>query len=570
LSLETARKLRARKEEGQIRKRLHRSGAAALVALAALVLAPTAFAHATLKASDPTSNAVVRTAPPAVLLQFSEPVETALGGVRVLDTSGKPVDSGDLSRPARNTVSVGLQPSLPKGTYTVTWRVVSADSHPVHGAFLFSVGKVTASALAPDALKGLNASRPVRFGYGVTRFASFVLLLLATGGAAVLVLIAGRLTPGLRRRLYTILAVAAALIVPFALAKIVFQGADAGGFGLGDAARWPVVSDVLGTRFGKVMVLQAAFGAALAAAAFAARRLDEPIVRLVVLLTACALAVTPTAVGHASVSGTTTTVADLAHVVAAAAWTGGLAFVVLALVYAGKEDRWPLAARIVPVFSRLAVGSVAVLLGAGIVNGYEEVKAWRGLWDTLYGQLLLVKVGLILPLLALGAYNNRYAVPRLRREIASPVEQRRFLRAASAEIGIFVAIVAVTAALVQQAPAKAQIAPTGPYSTTTQVGPYELDLTVDPARPGPNLMHFIFLTQLGAPAQELADADIKASLPDKGISSLPLKSEPAGPGHWVVTAGQFPFAGDWRLAVQIRRGEFDQWNATVPLPIRKD
>jgi copper transport protein len=288
------------------------------------------------------------------------------------------------------------------------------------------------------------------------------------------------------------------------------------------------------------------------------------------VIVAAVLAATPTLSGHASVTGRTAEVADMAHVFAAAAWTGGLAFVLLALLFAEKDARWPMAARIVPVFSKLAVGSVAVLLVAGVVNGYIEVKEWRGLWETRYGQLLLVKVALILPLLALGAYNNRYSVPRLRRGIASPREHRRFLRAASTELGFFVAIVAVTAVLVAEPPAKAQIAPTGPYSTTTQVGPYELDLTVDPARPGPNLMHFVFLTQLGAPAVQLAEGKFTASLPDKGVTSLPLPSQKAGPGHWVVSAGQFPFAGDWRVRAEIRRGEFDEYTSTFPLPIRKD
>ena len=126
----------------------------------------------------------------------------------------------------------------------------------------------------------------------------------------------------------------------------------------------------------------------------------------------------PSLAGHASVSGTVAFVADVAHVAAAAAWTGGLAFLMLALVLA-RQDRWPLAAVAVPRFSTLAVGAVAVLLVAGVVNGYEQVRAWRGLWDTTYGLLLLGKVALVIPLLLLGLYNNRYAVPRLRRQIAS-------------------------------------------------------------------------------------------------------------------------------------------------------
>ena len=88
---------------------------------------------------------------------------------------------------------------------------------------------------------------------------------------------------------------------------------------------------------------------------------------------------------------------------------------------------------------------------AGAINGYLRVRAWRGLWETEYGVLLLVKIGLVLPLLALGAYNNRFAVPRLREKIASAVERRRFLRLATFELVIILAVVGVTAGLVNAA-----------------------------------------------------------------------------------------------------------------------
>ena len=156
-------------------------------------------------------------------------------------------------------------------------------------------------------------------------------------------------------------------------------------------------------------------------------------------------------------AGNLAIVADVAHVIAAALWTGGLGFLFLALKLA-KEDRWPLATRAVPRFSNMAVISVVVLLVAGIINGYLQVRTWSALWETEYGLLLLGKVALVLPLLALGAYNNRYAVPRLKAGIASVLERRRFLRAAGVELGIMVAIVAVTAVLVNAEPARTEAA----------------------------------------------------------------------------------------------------------------
>jgi copper transport protein len=184
---------------------------------------------------------------------------------------------------------------------------------------------------------------------------------------------------------------------------------------------------------------------------------------------------------------------------------------------------------------------------------------------------LLVKVALVLPVLALGAFNNRFSVPRLRAGIASAVERRRFLRATAAELALVVCIVGVTAVLVAEPPAKAQIvAQAGPVSQEALVGPFHLELVVDPARTGTNEIHLYLLDHsTGQPAQ-VDEVRVAASLPAAGVGPLRLQAVPAGPGHAVVPAATFPLVGDWRLRVDVRKGEFDQWSSTVTIPIRKD
>jgi copper transport protein len=122
-----------------------------------------------------------------------------------------------------------------------------------------------------------------------------------------------------------------------------------------------------------------------------------------------------------------------------------------------RTDRWRLAVRAVPRFSSIAVVALAVLVFAGVASGYFEVRQWRGLWETTYGLLLVAKVALVVPVLALGAYNNRFAVRRLREGIASPREQRRFLHTAAAELALLVVVVAVTAVLVNQPPPRTEL-----------------------------------------------------------------------------------------------------------------
>jgi copper transport protein len=213
----------------------------------------------------------------------------------------------------------------------------------------------------------------------------------------------------------------------------------------------------------------------------------------------------------------------------------------------------------------MAVLSVAALLAAGAVNGYLQVRAWRGLWETEYGVLLLIKIGLVLPLLALGAYNNRYAVPRLRTQIASVVERRRFLRFAGAELAIMVAIVGVTSALVNAPPARTEVEMHEAFETGLELGPLMAHMEVVPAMMGRNEIHLEFTR--GRPDE----VRVSASLKSKDIGPLRYKARRAtGPGAFMVEAANLQPAGDWQLRIEARRGEFDLFTKTVSVAIEEE
>lgn len=536
-----------------------------------LALAPNAAAHAVLEETQPANDAVVEQSPKQVLLRFNEAVESALGSVRVFDGNGKQVDSGKILRPKPSEVAVAIEDKLANGTYTVTWRVISADSDPIRGAFVFHVGAPgpQPSGIAAEVLQGTPTLVSVFYTGG--RFFDFALLLLCAGGVAVLAVALVSAEAALRRRLYGLLAVLAGALAIVAALGLVFQGAAAGGFGLAEAFRWDVVSSVLETRFGKASLVRILLALSLVGIALGLRRSPDRVERIGLVgagLVAVGMLMTPSASGHASVSGPLGFAADVAHITAAAMWTGGLGFVVLALTLAGR-DRWPLATRSVPRFSLMAMGSVGVLIIAGVVNGYLQVRTWRALWETTYGLLLLGKVGLLLPLLALGAYNNRYAVPRLKAEIASKGERRRFLQAAGAELTIMIAVVGVTAVLVNAPPAKTEIEMHGAAEMPLQLGDMPASLSVEPGTTGANVIH-LMLHAGHAAETPLEEVTISASLAGKGIGPLRFSAKPAGELGWVVSGAQLTIAGDWQLRIEARRGEFEVLTQTVSVPIREE
>lgn len=552
----------------------------------AVVLAPSAFAHSVLLSTEPGNDVVVQESPDRVSLRFNESVEMSLGGIRVFDGQGNRVDSDEVTPSNGVEVGIGIEGELEPGTYTVAWRAISADSDPISGAFVFHVQeRGVTSGVSLDSLTGTSKTVDAFFTAG--RFFDFALLLLCLGGSSVLVLALPSARWPVRRKLYGILAALAGALALVALLNIGFQGAAAGGLSIVDGFSWDVYRNVIDTRYGEMMLLQAALAVTLALTALALRhsghRDRRPLAALTLALGGV-MALTPSLSGHASTAGTLAMVADVAHVIAAALWTGGLGFLFLALKL-DREDRWPLATRAVPRFSNMAVISVVVLLVAGIINGYLQVRTWSALWETEYGLLLLAKVTLVLPLLALGAYNNRYAVPRLKAGIASVLERRRFLRAAGVELGIMVAIVAVTAVLVNAEPARTEAAmemeegahteePTETsadheaFEGMVMVGDSEVTVMVDPAMPGDNMIRLTFTS----PPDNLTRVTASASLPSEDIGPLDLEAEPdpAEPGTYVIENAALSIAGEWELRVEALIGEFDLLTETIAVPIGEE
>jgi copper transport protein len=561
--------------------------ALAVAAAAAAVLVSSAFAHSVLLGTEPENDVVVQEAPTRVELRFNEPVEMSLGGIRVFDSEGNRVDADEVSPNGAPRVGVDIEGELERGTYTVAWRAISADSDPISGAFVFHVQErgVQPGGISVESLTGTSTAVDVFFTGG--RFFDLALLLLSLGGAVVLVIALPTAPWHVRRRLYGVLAGLATALALVALLNIFFQGAAAGGIGILDAFRWNVFTTVLETRFGEMMLVQAALAVTLALTAMALRHSESRDRRALTALTlvlGAGMALTPSFSGHASTAGTLAIVSDIAHVIAAALWTGGLGFLVVALVLA-RDDRWPLATRAVPRFSNLAVVSVATLLIAGVINGYLQVRTWSALWETEYGVLLLAKIALVVPLLGLGAYNNRYAVPRLKAGIASVLERRRFLTAAGVELAIMIAVVAVTAVLINAEPARTEAMMEGmamedgamedgamdaeAFESDVDLGEMMAHVVVDPAVPGENSIHLTF-EQMDA--EELTEVSVAASLPSEEIGPLDFAAEPVQgqPGEYVVEGASLSLPGEWELRIEALMGEFDLLTETITVPIGEE
>ncbi|MFE0366130.1 copper resistance CopC/CopD family protein [Streptomyces tendae] len=384
-------------------------------ACALLAGAGPASAHAALTGSDPREGAVVDKAPAQVSLTFSESVSMDDDSLRILDPKGKRVDDGKPSGTGGTTYSVKLHAGLPDGTYTVTYQVVSADSHPVSGAYTFSVGAPSETSVT---VSGQGAGGGFVGGlYGVGRYVSYAGFAVLVGGAAFVLACWPR---GSGVRVVQRFVVSGWLSLTAAtLLLLLLRGSYTGSGKVADVFDLGLLGEVLQTKAGAALVsrlLLLAAAALFIAVLFGAydKREDEEKRDLTFGLAvggsvvAVGLAATWAMSEHASV-GLQANLAmpvDVVHLIAVATWLGGLTALLVAL-YRGPAGT-PVPALAVSRFSRVAFGSVIALVVTGTYQSWRQLGSWTAFTDTRYGQLLLVKIGLVAVLVGVAYFSRRW------------------------------------------------------------------------------------------------------------------------------------------------------------------
>ncbi|MFI9343114.1 copper resistance CopC/CopD family protein [Streptomyces sp. NPDC052773] len=411
-----------------------------LLAVAAALLAAgaPASAHAALTGSDPRQGAVVDQAPEQISLTFSETVSLSDDALRVLGPKGERADTGE-ARGVGATYSVKLRPGLPDGTYTVSYQVVSADSHPVAGAFTFSIGAPSATTVTVSeqtAGGGLVGSL-----YGLGRYASYAGFIVLAGGAAFALACWPRGT-GVRA-VQRLVVSGWVTLTAATLGLLLLRGSYTTSGKFGDVFDLELLGQVLQTKTGAALVsrlLLLAAAALFIAVLFGAyaKRVEGDLqgegdgdgegardgegagegekesrdlafgLAVGGVVVAAGLAASWAMAEHAS-TGLQPGIAmpvDVVHLLAVAAWLGGLVTLLVALYRAPAGT--PLDAAAVRRFSRVAFGSVLALVATGLYQSWRQVGSWSALTGTRYGQLLCVKVALVVLLVGVAWISRRW------------------------------------------------------------------------------------------------------------------------------------------------------------------
>ena len=566
-------------------------------------LAVPAFAHADLVSTDPGAGATVSDSPASVTLTFTEGVDVRKDSIRLLDGAGDDIAIGAPEHPdGQDNVIAVTVPALDKGLYTVAYNTVSADAHPVNGAFTFGVQVAATGEAAAAQTEKANAAvkddRLVGWLHATMRFGVFAGLALVLGAAWFCAALwpEGRTARSARRVLgfaFGITAVATAF-------GFLLQGSHASGGSLGDAFSGDSISAVWDSRFGKVWALRLAL---LVVAAVLVRMMMRHRGRVpnwwfdVGGVVALALAATPGLAGHAS-TGRWVAVAlpaDALHVLAMAIWLGGLAML---LVARSDESRF---AGVAERFSGAALGAVVVIVLTGTFQAVRQVPTFSDLWDSDYGRILLIKIGIVLGLILLAAWSRQLlhggmglgrrrgggSVPPMTEAIGagdavagaiatpapmdeSPPEERptpaRLVRAVRGELVFGAVVLALTAGLVNTPPPRDTVN-AEPVQTVLDAGQVRIDTFFGPAKSGePNELHITVLNRSGA-ARDVTEMKAELANPSRGIPAIDVPLDVAGTGHFIGQDISVPFPGTWTLTLTVFVTDVTSETASVDVTV---
>ncbi|MFF6913380.1 copper resistance protein CopC [Streptomyces sp. NPDC012466] len=569
-----------------------------------------ASAHAALRATDPDDGSVLRQAPRHVTLTFTESVGLLDDSFRVFGPDQRRVHTGEATHAdgRSDTARVGLPGKLAQGTYTVAWRVVSADSHPVSGAFSFSVGKRSATTFQADTGP---AEDPLTRGlYDAARYLAYLAAALLVGTAAFALLCRPADTSPLRRPLvaawWTLLGSTAVLLLlraPYEAGTGPASAFDASALGRTLTGR---PGEALLARL-VILLLTAAFLVRLS------RRRERrgPATLATGTVLAAALALTWAAAEHASagIQVPLAMTSSVLHLLATGVWLGGLVALLLTLRRASDD-----LVEVVPRFSRIAFASVTVLAVTGLYQSWRGLGSLFALTSTSYGRLLLAKLAGVAVLLLVAGYSRRWtqrlaapatavraaAPARVPQPVGAPAEhgepgepegsggaaeeppasdadrddrRRRLHRSVLVEVAVAAVVLMITTVLTGTLPGRAQAeaaeqAPAGSLPPTTQTtvpfdtgaasltGRGAVHVTLDPARVGENgVQAVVYGSDTGLVV--VPEVRITFTLPSRKIGPIDAELTDRG-GYWSTNSVNLPLAGNWTMKTTVRVSDVDQ------------
>jgi copper transport protein len=541
------------------------------------------LAHANLIRAEPPPSSVLAEPPNRVSLWFTEPIEPGFSEIQVLDTLGRRVDNRDSVVDRQNpTAMLVTLPVLPNGTYTVAWKNLSAvDGHTIRGSFAFSVGEPLNEIPRVGTPEQPLLESPME---PVLRWLALLGILAVVGGLGFEllvtrpVLLRPRASERLRQvgrqlayRTLKLLWAGMGLFLVASVGQLLVQTSVVHALPLHKTLGSPLASILNGTdwgnlwlwRMGLLLAMAVVMGLALATSfrPLMDQRFLQGAIRTLALALGGGVLLTLSLVSHGAATGEIRTAAlfsDYLHLLAAGFWVGGLFHFALGAPLLKKAlvpaERRPVFSAMVPRFSVLATFSVGTLIITGLYSGWAQVTTLSAV-ATPYGLTLLGKIGLIAPLLLLGALNLLWVRPRLATEARSGQWLRWFVTVEA----ILAALVLLSVGLLTSLEPARQVA-------SRQMATQEKKLTfrdtaegvnitleVGPGEVGLNKVEVSLADLRGSPITNTSDVSLRLKYLNADLGESPATATPIGQGKYILERVLLTVAGPWQAELVVRR-----------------
>jgi copper transport protein len=506
-----------------------------LILLSVFCFTSGASAHASLVSTEPSDGSMMSQAPRTVRLRFNEPVRPA--AIKLIDGEGRRRDDARVSS-HDDLIEITLPDDLPRGAQLVSYRVFSADGHPVGGSLVFSIGMSRGTVTART--EGAPGLAPLIW---LTRIGVYLGLFAGVGGLFFCIWIA-RNGAGSN-------VTAAALMVGLlcAVASLGLQGLDLLDVPLADivtSAPWKAAAGT--SLFPSLLLAITAIGAAIVAWLGTSVR----VIRALSAVAMVGVGLSLTASGHASTAPPQWLSRPIIflHGIGVAFWIGALT----PLAAMARKPSGALVA-ILNRFSRIAVPVVGVLALTGLMLAIVQVGKFSALIETSYGLILSVKLALIVVILAFAALNRFRLTPALAVDLHST---RALVRSILAECVVALAILAVVAGWRFTPPPRALVAAVGkPLAIHIHTETAMFQLLISPGTVGTD--SFVLQLMNGDASPLVAkEAVLALSLPERGIEPLERKAILGADGDWHVADVPIPYPGRWHLRIDALVTDFNR------------
>ncbi len=518
-----------------------------------LGLSAPAWSHAVLLGSKPAAEASLDASPEELIFNFNENVGPIF--IKILDRRGKEV--GDLGEWTvnGNDVITRVNSELPNGTYIATYRVISADTHPVGGSIVFAVGEAVASM--EDVAAGGGETSGWVIPVAINRFIQYGAMLLAAGAALFVVLMSvpASVEPSVYRmgKLSAIIAVITyVLALGFGGAEMMLGGPAA----IFSGAAWSqaLSSTLAPSAFVGIpglLILIFAF-------VKGPKSKSVPLLLLGSLIAVGSFLVT----GHAATAPPVWLMAPVVavHLFCAAFWIAALYPLAKTTQVATVQE----SGAVMTQFSERAVWSVGALFFSGAIITWTQVEGPSNMLTTDYGWRLTAKLIVFFALLGLAAMNKMVLTPAL--EKADPAAVPKLRRSIKFEYIAMILIIGAAVSLTLVTPPRATMDMEGGISgmgmggfrTTITKGNYTADFSIDPGRTtNSNMVMIEFKDNVGNPI-EMVDVNILWSLPSAGLEGIQGKGEMVMPGMYHFTFDQLIIPGEWNAQIDAFVDDFDK------------